>query len=641
MARIFLSYVHDDQQRARLISAALERAGHSVWWDRQIKGGSQFSAEIETALADAERVVVLWSQRSVKSAWVRDEAAAGRDSGRLVPVTLDGTSPPLGFRQFQTIDLSRWAGRGRSGALNSLIQAVGAPETKAVTDKADSKAGRVTWQSTPRRWQFFVAMIAALLLLIGGGWWLRNPNSSEIPVVAVEPANGSPAAQQLARDLSLRLADLPTGDDAFQLISGPGRSDLVLQVGGSDRGQQLSRDLSLMAGKERWILWSANWQQPASQGATLPQQIAVEAQRAVSCAADALSYRREQIRQDTLKQYVSGCTGFDSAYGANQDNSATVKLFEQVVAKAPNFEAAWAKLIALEIDELWAVEDSSALQRKMASQIKKAQDLGLDFGELYAAKAVILSPSDFIGIFRAFDEGLRRHPDNALLYRWRGERWMYVGRMNDSVADVTHAVQLDPLSPANQQTLASAYAYAGNSEAGYAQLKRAEQLWPGAPTVISARYRLDLRFGDPREAKLLLQQPFEQGPLEAEQAAFIEARIDPSPSNIERSIAEDRKIYQQYPAFVAQIVQTLGQFGRKDEVLDILLHYSGGEQSGLAAEVLFRPALKDVWRDPRSMAAAAHLGLLQYWKATGNWPDFCSDPTLPYNCKKEASKYRI
>lgn len=23
------------------------------------------------------------------------------------------------------------------------------------------------------------------------------------------------------------------------------------------------------------------------------------------------------------------------------------------------------------------------------------------------------------------------------------------------------------------------------------------------------------------------------------------------------------------------------------------------------------------------------------------WPDFCSDPMLPYNCKKEAAKYRI
>jgi exonuclease VII large subunit len=42
---------------------------------------------------------------------VRDEAGAGRDRGRLVPVQIDATMPPLGFRQFQAIDLSAWKGR--------------------------------------------------------------------------------------------------------------------------------------------------------------------------------------------------------------------------------------------------------------------------------------------------------------------------------------------------------------------------------------------------------------------------------------------------------------------------------------------------------------------------------------------------
>lgn len=111
------------------------------------------------------------------------------------------------------------------------------------------------------------------------------------------------------------------------------------------------------------------------------------------------------------------------------------------------------------------------------------------------------------------------------------------------------------------------------------------------------------------------------------------------PTKLRRAIAEDRKIYGQYPEFIQQIVQALAQFGRKDEVFDILLHYRG--QGGLVAEVLFRPAFRDVWRDPRSMAAAADLGLLHYWKVSGVWPDFCSDPTLPYNCKKEAAKYRV
>src|SRR4030095_1717259 len=112
MAGVFLSYDRDDTDKARPIALALEKAGHSVWWDLHVRGGAQFSKVIDEALKAADAVVVLWSEHSIESAWVRDEAAFGRDGGRLVPVTIDGTQAPLGFRQFQTIDLSRWRGRG-------------------------------------------------------------------------------------------------------------------------------------------------------------------------------------------------------------------------------------------------------------------------------------------------------------------------------------------------------------------------------------------------------------------------------------------------------------------------------------------------------------------------------------------------
>ena len=137
MASVFLSYDRDDTARARPIAVALEKAGHSVWWDRHIKGGVQYSKEIEAALEAADAVVVLWSTNSVESAWVRDEAAAGRDSGRLVPVLIDGTDPPLGFRQYQAIDLPRFKGRGRSDGLDELLMSVsalggpGSPSAKA------------------------------------------------------------------------------------------------------------------------------------------------------------------------------------------------------------------------------------------------------------------------------------------------------------------------------------------------------------------------------------------------------------------------------------------------------------------------------------------------------------------------------
>ena len=113
---IFLSYAHADAKRAQQLAAALSGRGYTVWWDALIEGGAQFARSIREALESADVVAVLWSKTSTESDWVCDEAAQGRDRKRLVPLSLDGSLPPLGFRQYQTINLSELAGQGRCAA---------------------------------------------------------------------------------------------------------------------------------------------------------------------------------------------------------------------------------------------------------------------------------------------------------------------------------------------------------------------------------------------------------------------------------------------------------------------------------------------------------------------------------------------
>ena len=43
-------------------------------------------------------------------------------------------------------------------------------------------------------------------------------------------------------------------------------------------------------------------------------------------------------------------------------------------------------------------------------------------------------------------------------------------------------------------------------------------------------------------------------------------------------------------------------------------------------------------RDPRFMPLVQRLGLVDYWRSSGHWPDFCSEPGLPYDCKAVAAK---
>ena len=143
MAKVFLSYSREDVAAAKQLAACIDRAGHQVWWDRQIEGGSRFTAEIDRELKGADAVVVIWTKASVESPWVQDEAAEGRDSGRLVPVLLGAEKPPLGFRQFQSIEFGSWNGEADSPELDALIRAIaqksGEPQPNGASAKQDSK----------------------------------------------------------------------------------------------------------------------------------------------------------------------------------------------------------------------------------------------------------------------------------------------------------------------------------------------------------------------------------------------------------------------------------------------------------------------------------------------------------------------
>ena len=145
MSRVFLSYAREDVETARKLAAVLSDAGQTVWWDRHVHGGANFSNEIERELKDADAVMVLWSPASLASAWVQDEAAEGRDSGRLVPALLDSIKPPLGFRQLQCIDLSQWDRHGQTEPIDDLLAAI----AKIAGDQAPRKESQRSVEATP------------------------------------------------------------------------------------------------------------------------------------------------------------------------------------------------------------------------------------------------------------------------------------------------------------------------------------------------------------------------------------------------------------------------------------------------------------------------------------------------------------
>jgi hypothetical protein len=105
-ADVFLSYSRGDRERLREIFSILhENTWFDIWWDKNLPVGQSFPHEIDRALRAAKVVIVFWSETSVRSDNVFDEASRAKAMGKLLPVLIDDVVPPLGFGTIETIDL--------------------------------------------------------------------------------------------------------------------------------------------------------------------------------------------------------------------------------------------------------------------------------------------------------------------------------------------------------------------------------------------------------------------------------------------------------------------------------------------------------------------------------------------------------
>jgi len=88
MADIFVSYAKTDRSLASKLVAMLEAEGWKVWWDTSLTIGDDFRNEIMTELGRARAVIVIWTDASIKSDWVRSEAGRAQADRKLIPVKL-------------------------------------------------------------------------------------------------------------------------------------------------------------------------------------------------------------------------------------------------------------------------------------------------------------------------------------------------------------------------------------------------------------------------------------------------------------------------------------------------------------------------------------------------------------------------
>src|SRR5262245_3079358 len=216
MADVFLSYAREDRPAAGVLARALEGRGWSVWWDREIHPGEAFDQTIERELAAAGAVVVLWSERSVASEWVKNEAAAAAERGVLVPALVDAAKLPLEFRRRQAADLVGWRGDPNHDGFRALCAGISAKVS------APARPAPLARPVVPRPLASAIAT-ALVLAFLGAAlvrWW-HSPGRA--------PSPGSATNAGTRADL----ADLVAGTYFGNVVAdakGPSQSDVTVIV---------------------------------------------------------------------------------------------------------------------------------------------------------------------------------------------------------------------------------------------------------------------------------------------------------------------------------------------------------------------------------------------------------------------------
>jgi len=524
---VFLSYSRADQKQARSIVRVLEAAGFSVWWDTLLEGGERFSRTTEAALDSASAVVVLWSKTSAGSHWVQDEAARGRDSGRLVPVSLDGSLPPLGFGQFQAIDVSRAAAKPDSEPMQKLVRAVGALHGRAATVRPVIPPQLSTWMTRRNA----LLGTGALALAGAGGWlvWKKTglfggEGGRSVAVLPFANLSGDPQQQyfsdgltaeirtQLSRNMLLEIVGQASSESANEehrdASSVARRLGVAFLLTGNVQkaGERIKVAAELTDGASGISKWAQSYERPLTDIFAVQSEIGI----AVATALSAEIGREDEPASgadvggtdnvEAFDAYLRGRDLYEAGIDEQSDRQA-LAWFDRAIVLDANYagaHAARSRALAV-IGNLYGDDaERMRLYDEAVVAARKATELAARFAEGFSALGFALATGqlDMRGARAPFRKSYELGPGDAdILSRFATFRSNL--RDHDRAKSVIeHAERLDPLNARTYRSSGDISYVAGDFRRAIGAYEKAIALNPTLSGVNSSLGFAQLMLGE-------------------------------------------------------------------------------------------------------------------------------------------------
>ena len=613
---IFLSYAHEDRLKAQNLAAALSARGYTLWWDEMIEGGAQFARSIRDALEAADAVVVLWSVKSIESDWVQDEAAQGRDRKRLVPISLDGTLPPLGFRQYQTIDLSGTRGKPSAAKLKAIDRAI----RIAIGGEASVPATVLT-SPTSRRGALAIGAGAVALLGGGGLAWQRGlfggrASGDSIAVLPFKNVGGDPAQAYLSDGLTEEVRSALTRNPALRVLAATSsatsrdqdenavataaRLGVAYLLDGSVQraGDMVRIAATLTNGRTGFAEWSQSAERKLTDIFALQSEIAATVAGAMSVRAAVKAPIVGGTRNAAAyENYLRGKALYNLAKDEQTDFEARAR-FEAAIAADPNFALAHAGL-SRTLSSI-AAEDSDASQLKplYAAAIEEARIAvriapELPEGQLALGFARFSGRLDIHGAKPAYDLAYRYGRGNADILLLVALYLVRARRFAEAQGAIDRALGLDPLNPRTHRAAGSIAFARRRYDDAIAQYSEALRLNPKITNAHAQRGFSLMMLGrnDMARADFVAEPKRMFGDAGL---AILEHRLGHQPA----ADAAFASLVRQYgDAAVYQQAEVMAQWGRTADAVRLLGRARAVGDSGLIA-LTTDPLLDPIVRDP-------------------------------------------
>ena len=631
MARIFLSYSRQDIAVAEKLAGELERLGNELWWDRQLQGGSRFANEIAAELERADAVVVLWSKHSVQSAWVQDEASEGRDSGRLVPVTLDGCKPPLGFRQFHAIDFRGGAGTAEIGA---AVRSLATGEKQAAP------------RSASKRWRIKPAQAAGILgvAAAAAGLWVwqseRGGGPARLSIAQFEPLSPDvpPGAAAALGEEMLDALGTDSRIIASRADSGTAPSTGFVASGSlRTSGDVLRFTVHLKDGASGRQYWTSSFDRPLEQSDVAPRQVAAAASLVIRCGLTGRAQHEGNLAGEALAAYLSYCAEYWAETGGRQMSATRgLDFARQSVAIEPSFARGWSAAGRM---ASWAMREASAGQkdgfrREAANAARKAIVLDPSNSQAYEVLAA-LEPRNSVSREQLHAKSVAVRPgDCGCEHVGYGAFLAGVGRLGEALDQFERARDMVPTSVSVNASLAEGlYALRRDDEATRL-IAPILEIWPSSQQMHEAIVRTAFWTGRIEPALQSLANPATHFTA-AEREAYASGLRALKSGAPERARAASRlnELAAEPGARRAMLITALAALGADREAMALASALFGTTGSP-DQFVLFEPALAATRQTEQFAALADRIGLVRYWKESGKLPEFCAVEGPPAICAR-------